>query len=384
MKRLSITGRRLLLTIPALILLGLFLSVILQSGPLARIPVTTAHVQEASIHPVRFGIGSIEARQVHRIGPTLTGRLLRLDVETGDTVRAGQILGEIDPVDLDDRIRAQMAMLTRARIRSQEARLRQDRAQVQLQRYDTLLKASATSEESASDKRHEAKLAHSFLQAAAQDIEQLQAELAALKTQRRNLALVSPIDGFVLTREADPGTTLMAGQTVIQVVAPDTLWLNVRFDQAGPAGLTEGLTTHIVLRSRRLQPASGRIARIEPVADAVTEELLVKVAFDALPAPLPALGELAEATVKLPATRQGPVISNAAIRHQDGQPGVWRIQDGRPVFTPIRIGATDAQGMVQVMEGLQAGELIIVHSDSPLTARSRIRSTGPARTEPGT
>lgn len=384
MKVPSFDRKRVLLAALALTLLGLFLFVAARSGPLARIPVTTADVREAAIHPVRFGIGTVEARQTHRIGPTLTGRLLRLDVEVGDSVHAGQSLGEIDPVDLDDRIQAQTAALTRARILMQESRTRQDRAQAQMRRYETLLKASAASEETASDKRHELKLAQSALQAVAQDVERLQAELAALQAQRRNLTLISPIDGFVITREADPGTTLMAGQAVVQVIAPDSLWINARFDQAGPAGLTEGLTARIVLRSRNQESIAGRIARLEPVADAVTEELLAKISFNAPPAPLPALGELAETTVELPATAPGPVISNAAIHHQNGQPGVWRIQDGKPIFTRICIGAVDARGMAQVLDGLSVGDTIIVHSASPLTARSRLRDTGPAPTEPST
>lgn len=378
MKAPPFDGKRALLAALVLVLLGLFLYVALRSGPLARIPVTTARVQEASIHPVRFGIGTVEARQIHRIGPTLTGRLLRLDVEVGDSVRAGQVLGEMDPVDLDDRIQAQEAALSRARVLAQESRIRQDRAEVQLRRYETLLKASAISEETTSDKRHELKLARSALQAATRDIERLRAELAALRAQRRNLALVSPIDGFVLTRDADPGTTLMAGQAVVQVIAPGTLWIDARFDQAGSAGLSEGLAVRIVLRSRGLEPVEGRVARVEPVADAITEELLAKIAFDTPPAPPPALGELAETTVELPATPPGPVIPNAAIHQQDGRPGAWRIEDGRPVFAPIRVGAADARGMVQVLDGLRAGDLVVVHSASPLTVRSRIRATGPA------
>lgn len=379
MKAPRIDRKRVLLAALALVLLGLFLYVALQSGPLARIPVTTAQVQAVAIHPVRFGIGTVEARQVHRIGPTLTGRLLRLDAEVGDSVRAGQRLGEMDPVDLDDRIKAQTAALARARALAQEARLRQERAAVQLRRYETLLNASAISEEITSEKRHESKLSQAALQAATQDVARLQAELDALRAQRRNLALVSPVDGFVLARDADPGTTLMAGQTVVQIISPDELWINARFDQDGPTGLAEGLDAHIVLRSRSLEPFKGRVARIEPLADAITEELLLKITFDTLPAPLPALGELAEITVALPATPPGPVVLNAAIHHQEGQTGVWRILDGRPVFTPIRIGASDAQGMVQVLDGrLDTGDLVVVHSDRPLTNHSRIQATSQA------
>lgn len=176
----------------------------------------------------------------------------------------------------------------------------------------------------------------------------------------------------------------MAGQAVVQVIAPGSLWIDARFDQAGSAGLSAGLAARIALRSRGPEPVAGRIARVEPVADAITEELLAKIAFDSPPDPAPALGELAETTVELPATPQGPVVPNAAIHQQHGQPGVWRIQDGRPVFAPIRVGATDARGMIQVLDGLHAGDLVIVHSASPLTARNRVRNTGPALPEPAT
>ena len=62
----------------------------------------------------------MQARFSHKIGPTFAGRLKRLNVNVGDAVRPGQVLGEMDPVDLDDRLRAQQAA-----VRSAEAALRQ-------------------------------------------------------------------------------------------------------------------------------------------------------------------------------------------------------------------------------------------------------------------
>src|SRR5690606_40510463 len=73
---------------------------------------------------------------VHRIGPTVAGRVKWLDVHVGDRVKAGQILGEMDAVDLDERMRAQDAVLKRAEAALREAEARQAHAQTQARRYD--------------------------------------------------------------------------------------------------------------------------------------------------------------------------------------------------------------------------------------------------------
>ena len=79
------------------------------------------------------------------------------------------------------------------------------------------------------------------------------------------------------------------------------LWIDARFDQSAGGGLRPGLPAMVVLRSREDRPLPGAVLRLEPLADAVTEESRAKIAFTTPPAPLPPLGELAEVTVQLPA-----------------------------------------------------------------------------------
>ena len=70
---------------------------------------TAATVEARSLAPELFGVGTVESRYTYRIGPTAAGRVRRLLVDVGDRVTAGQVMGEMDPVDLDDRVRAQEA-----------------------------------------------------------------------------------------------------------------------------------------------------------------------------------------------------------------------------------------------------------------------------------
>jgi len=353
-------------------LIILFVYVALRSGPLAPVLVTVAAVEERSITPALFGIGTVDARYTYKIGPTFAGRLKQLDVHVGDRVRAGQMLGEMDPIDLDDRIRSQEAALKRAEAVFREARARQVFAQTQAQRYEELLVVRSTSEEIAAAKWQELQVANAALSAARDEIDRVRADRAAVISQRSNLRLIAPVDGLVTVRAADPGTTVVAGQAVVEVIDQQSLWVNVRFDQISATYLAAGLPARIVLRSRGGQTLVGRVLWVEPLADPITEETLAKVVFDVPPIPLPPVGELAEITVALPALAAAPVIPNAAIQRANGRLGVWQVVDGDPHFTPIKLGAADLDGFMQVNKGLKTGDRVVVYSEKMLGEHSRI------------
>ena len=361
--------------------------VALNSGPLAAVQVTAQQVQSKKISPALFGIGVIEARYSYRIGPTMTGHVLKLNAQVGDKVTAGQVLGEMDPVDMDNKIAAQQASIQRAgaaviaaEAKLKDAQARERYAKSQSERYQQLVKEKNISKESADAKQQEYQIAEASLAAARANLNAAREELAMLKAtynglieQRSQLRLVAPVDGLVVGRYIEPGSTVVAGQTVIEIIDPASIWVNVRFDQLQAGGLARGLDAVIVLRSRAGVRLAGRVERVEPLADAVTQEILAKVVFEQLPEPLPPLGELAEVTVKLPPLAASPVIPNAAIRRVNGQTGVWVIEQGKHFFAPIEIGASDLDGWVQVVKGLNAGSRIVVYSKAEITPRSRLK-----------
>ncbi len=386
-KRLSLNGRRLTLIAVLLPLLGLFAYVILRAGPLAPVAVVAATVEQRAIAPALFGIGTVEARYTYRIGPTVAGRVKQVAVQVGERVRAGQVLGEMDPVDLEERIAAQQAAQMRARANAaaaeaqvQDITARRTYAAAQARRFEQLLLAHTVSEDLVEAKRQELQVteasllaARANLDAARQETARAQSEHAALLQQRANLRLLAPVDGLVIARGADPGTTVVAGQPVVELIDPASLWVHVRFDQLRAAGLRAGLPAQVVLRSQAMQPVAGHVLRIEPVADAVTEEFLAKVVFDTLPDTLPPIGELAEVTVAQPALAPTPVLPNAGVLRVDGRLGVWRIVNDALDFTPVTLGATDLDGRVQILDGVQAGDRVVVYSQRALAARHRIK-----------
>jgi HlyD family secretion protein len=386
MKRFHIQARTLAMIGVLVPLLALFIYVALRSGPLTPVPVTVAIVESRAIMPSLFGIGTVEARYTYRIGPTFAGRVKQVSVDVGDRVSAGQLLGEMDPVDLDDRIAALEAALKRAEAQvtvaeaqAGDATARMTYAETQAQRYEQLAEARTASAEQLDAKRQERAVAETSLASARANLDAVRHEQTrvrfdrdALVKQRANLRLIAPADGLVVSRQAEPGSTVVAGQPVVEIVDPGSLWINVRFDQLNASGLQPALSCHIVLRSQGGRALAGRVLRVEPLADSVTEEILAKAAFNAVPALLPAIGELAEVTVALPALPPGPSLPNAAIQRIEGTLGVWQVIRGHLHFTPIMLGTADLDGQVQVREGLEAGDQIVVYSAKALSTRSHI------------
>lgn len=372
MKNILLQRRLLALVAVIVPLVLLLLYVAVRSGPLAPIAVTVANVEVRSLRPALFGIGTVEARYHYRIGPTLPGRIESLTVHVGDRVEAGRLLGEMAPVDLDERVSALQALRNRAEAMVQEADARHAQAEAQARRYEQLFAQQSVSEEVVTTKRQELRAAAAALAAAREEQVRTGFDFQALQKQRENLLLVAPADGVITRRDVDPGTTLLAGQAAIEMVDPDSLWINARFDQVSAAGLAAGLPARIVLHSHSREAISGKVLRVEPNADAVTEEMLVKVVFDQIPTPLPPLGELAEVTVDLPVLVPTPVVPDAAVQRQGAAIGVWQIVDSDLVFTPVTLGRTDLDGRVQVLGGLSEGDSVVVYSERALSARNRV------------
>jgi HlyD family secretion protein len=370
----------------ALLFLAGVVWVVATQGPLAPVRVTVAAAGEGRLERTLFGIGTVEARRAYAIGPTVAGRVARVLVDQGDSVAAGQLLAEMDPVDLEARQASGAAAAARADdlVRSAQATLaetdsRARLAQASSERFADLRRRNFVSQEAADAKAHEAAAARAAQQAATaalaaarEEARRARSDLAGLGKNREHLRLASPVAGIVTARLAEPGSTVVAGQSVMQVIDPATLWLRVRIDQGRSAGLAVGLPAEIALRSRPGARLPGRVERVDLVGDAVAEERIANVAFDAPPGQL-AIGELAEVTLRLPPLERALAVPAAAI-HRAGQgTAVWRNVDGRAQLAEIATGAASADGRVQILLGLGAGDTVIVHSSRALAAGSRVK-----------
>ena len=382
----KITKQRLVIAGTSLALVGLLAFVFFRAGPLAATPVTVHVVKQGGFTPALFGVGTVEARRSWMIGPTVAGRVAKVHVDVGDVVKAGQLMAEMDSVDLDQKLLAQDALISRtastqmaALAQQTDALARYEFSKLNFIRNQDLAKQNFISPSALELRAQEKISAEAAYEAASanlsgvkQDVIRLKAEREGLQQQRNNVRLMAPADGVVITRDAESGTTVVAGQPVIRLIDPQSIWVKLRVDQGRSAGLQSGLEAQIVVRSQAQSSYKGQVVRVEMLSDSVTEERVALVSFSQIPKDV-SVGEVAEVTLVLTPVENALLIPNASIQRQGDTMGVWRLINGNLVFTKIRVGASSLDGDMVVLEGLQLNDQVVVHSQKALTENSRVR-----------
>ncbi len=383
---MNFLNRRFIYALLLLLVITGIVMLIAFKGPLAPVKVKTVKLSQSSLQPAVFGIGTVEALRSYHIGPTRTGRLLKLFVDHGDRVKRGQLLGKMDPVDLPDRLQsAQLSIkktehvIEAAQARLDEAVNRAAQANRDASRYRDLVAKKQVSKESADAKETDSLTANDQVHAAMaelkgdrQDLQILRSDLKALQAQIDELNLTSPVDGLVIAREVEPGSVITAGVTVLQLIDRRSLWVRTRIEQRNSSRLKIGLPAEIQLQSQPRTALAATVSRLELIADSLTEERWVDVAFKQIPENL-AIGTLANVTIQLPIISQAKWLPAAAIQTYKRKTGVWLQKANKTRFTAVKTGTHTLDGKVQILAGLTATDNVIVYSAKPLTEGQRIK-----------
>lgn len=377
--------RYIYLVIFALILIGVT-TLILIKGPLAPVSVQTVKLKQDDLRPVLLGIGTIEARRSYNIGPTRTGKLQQLLVDHGDNVLAGQLLGKMDPVDLPERIQSAQLNVEKsehlvevAQAELDESKSRYAQAKNEDKRYRRLLKkkqisrelaeAKATDAIAALDKVH---AASANLEGSRHDLQRSRSDLKALQTQLDDLNLISPSAGVVTAREAEPGSLIVSGTPILRIVDTSTLWVRVRIEQRDSAGIAIGQPAEIFLRSQQDKALAGQVARIELIADSLTEERWIDVAFKQIPKDV-AIGTLSNVTIHLPVIQQAKWLPAAALQHYQRESGVWVVRDNKAHFAVVNMNIQTLDGKIQILSGISADDIVVSYTSKPLSEGLRLK-----------
>jgi len=360
--------------------------------------VTLGTVTNRDVAPAMQGVGTVEAKVVVNVSSKVTGRVVAVLVDQGDTVTTGTPL-----VRLESAQYAADVDRSEANVRAAEAQLRDllagPRPQELEQLKARLASASATRtlaerdferigslfarELISAQDRDRARQAYEVATASERDARhgldlarenwartdqidaaraQLQAAHSALVLSRANLAetvIVSPLDGYVVSRELEAGGVVNPGAPIFKIADPATAWATVYVDARDTAGLSVGDPVDIRFRSLPERTFQARVARIQREGDRVTEQLAIDVALVERPARL-ILGEQVEATIRPPARRGVAAMPLAAVVRRPDGPGALVVEDGRIHFRAARLGVIDPGGWAEIVDGLRAGERIVL------------------------
>ena len=323
-----------------------------------------APVSQAEVALIVAGPGTVQARVPVTVSARVAAQVVSVHADHGDIVKRGQLLAVLDDRDLAAKRAAAAAARAsnESNVAAAAASVAKAEADLALARSkhgrDAELRRSGFISESAYDASALA------LRAAEAGVDNAAALLAARRAEGRTLAeearyadtlwshtrLSAPMDGLVIQRAVEVGSTVAPGSSLFRLVDPDTLWVAARIDEALAGRIEEGMPATIRLRNGAEH--AGRVARISRQSDAATRELEVNVAFDSPPARF-SIDQEAQVSI-LTGTQRGPAVPVAALVQRDGQRGVVLARDGRRVFQPVQVVASD--GKLAIVEGLDAGD----------------------------
>lgn len=373
------SGRKIWFLVSGIGIVLLFARIAMSQGPLAPVKVTVDKVQSGSLSSDVFGVGILKPRRSYNLAPIMTGRVKSVLADQGDQVVAGQLLAEMDTADLDDKLFASQRAVEKAansilvmEAQLGEARSRLNTISATFARYEELRMRGFISQEMFDAKLHERNAATASMAAATANLAVAREEHARAQADRRGIGklheqtrLFSPVNGVIAARHVEPGSTIVGGQVVLQVVDPASLWVETRIAQKQAGQVRIGQTAEIVLRSRPQSPIMGKVERVDMISDTVTEERIVNVSFSTIQ-PEATIGEYAEVTIKIRDMNSVLSIPSAAVKRVDRQDGVWIQRDGEARFRAVRVGVSTLDGRTQILDGLGNEDSIIVYSGQPL------------------
>ena len=380
--------RRSLYALAALAAFGIASYLLLVARPLA-VPVVA---MERDV-PVRvYGLGTVEARIVSKIGFEVGAALSDLTVDSGEAVATGQVLARLHAAEQEARVaraeavvKAAAATLGKAEASVVRARAVLDQRQVTNERQQALAGRSTISAQAAEEAQRDVDVAAADLAVARSEVNVAQAQRAdaeaSLLYERTLLdhhVLRAPFDAVVVARHVEAGTVVREGDPIFTLMDPGTIWTLAYVDEARAGGIAVGQTAEVRLRSLPHEVFGGSVERIGIESDRVNEERRVWIACDRCPAEV-YLGEQAEVRITVAALPEAFLVPEIAVSGFDGHRGrVWIVEGDRLAETEVVFGHRTEDARVEIVSGLPEGARVVAAPVEGLTEGRRARIMGDA------
>lgn len=381
-------SRRTIFGLAALVALAVGGWFLLTEHPV-RVSVVTA---EQGTQVRVFGLGTVEARVVSKIGFEVGAALTDLLVDSNDTVKKGQVLARLNPAEQEANVaRAEAGLAAadaailkaKANVLRATAVLAQSRtANVRQQELASRSVVAATSVEQA---QRDVDVAAADLTVAQSEVAVVTAQAAdaraALRREQTLLeqhTLTAPFDAVVVDRQAEAGTVVRAGDVIFTLMDPKTVWVQSYIDEGRAGDLALGQGVEIRLRSLPHRVFTGSVARIGIESDRVNEERRVWATCSDCPAQM-FLGEQAEVRITVATLARALLVPEIAVHGFDGHRGrVWVVRNGRLAEVPLIFGHRTEDARVEVVSGLPDGARIVASPIKGLTEGRLARIVGDA------
>jgi RND family efflux transporter MFP subunit len=298
--------------------------------------------ERLSINQVEPVSGTVRAVNAVTLRSTMSAVVTRIHALEGATVKAGQVLAQLDADD------------TRARLQQAQQQSNAAKAQVELAKRQrdnnrALVEKGFISSTAlvSSDSNYATALANYEAALAAQQIAKRGLEDAALR---------APFSGVVTQRHVKAGERVPVNAPVVDIVDVSQLEVEVLLPIAASSGLKTGQTATLSLESQP-QPITAKVARINPSIDAGSRSVRI---YLSIPTGKARVGEFATGELTV-GTLEGTAVPLDSIRTDQPSPYVQVVRDQTIVHTTVQILATGRAGETRyaIVEPLPAGTVVL-------------------------
>jgi HlyD family secretion protein len=335
------------------------------------------------------GTGTVNVDVLSEVGAKIPGRIERVLVNEGDSVRSGQVVAILEDTDIVQVLKRAEARLAAARMAEQAARATEQSARAsQLARRATdsqtrrawerekhLVATGAVSQEEA-DQYEERNLtaagalgaAEAEIEAAGAKVQAAHSEIAAaqadVRLQQFNLSqtkIFTYVNGIVTDRPKRSGDAIVPGETVLSVADPRVTLVEAYLDQRLAGQIMAGQTATVIVRGRTKAQISGRVYRIRPQADPAAEEMTVEISFPQPPADLQ-IGQWADIYVQVSQTKNALVVPKSSVMTMgDGQYVLVAGSNDRVRRVNVETRASSPRSQVTAVAGdIKPGEWVLI------------------------
>lgn len=312
--------------------------------PRTKPPLVRSASVELAITSARAFTGVVVARTQSDLGFRVQGKILERLVDTGQTVKQGQPLLRLDPVDLKLQAQAQQRAVDAAQARARKASSDEVR-------YRGLVASGAVSASEYDQIKAAADTARADLSAA-------RAQASVAQNATGYAVLLADSDGVVMETLAEPGQVVSAGQVVIRLARAGQREALVQLPETlRPAVGSEAQAT---LYGNEKHPVTATLRLLSDSADATTRTYEARYVLDGLLANAP-LG--ATVTLNIQDNKaEGEImqVPLASLYDAGKGPGVWRIsaRPSKVAWRPVTVLSV-GEDAVQVTGGVKPGEKIV-------------------------
>jgi RND family efflux transporter MFP subunit len=330
-------------------------------------PENIAIVEATEIRTGPMISGTLEPEWSATVRAEVSGAIVQTYAEQGQRVTRGQVLARIDDTAIrDSYLSAQSA------VRSAESAA--EVARRNLERATQLAAAGAVAEQNVEQARTTAQGAEAQLADARARFAMAEKQLA--KTQVR-----APAAGVVSERSVQAGDVVQPGGAMFTVVDPTRMKLEASVPAQQLSAVKVGAPVEFTVTGYAGRGFTGRVERINPVADPATGQVRIQVNLPNTGGSLVA-GLFAEGRVASE-TRTGVVAPMTAVNRRGVRPSVVRVRGGKVERVEVELGITDERAeRIEIARGLAAGDTVLLGAAQGIAPGTPVKVGAPIADQP--